>query len=454
MTLRPRDAEDDAARRVKTEFARIAQWMSNRNFVVDSFTTLLRLFEGYDVSIQEAVKWHRFLRDAHDGLGYVDWLWEVSNNENSTLLLGRQDERVMTEMAIGFNKVRPPFVPFTQYDDDLGYDSDATEADEEDTEEASADAADAAEPVEEDDDGPPPPTIQQKLDALATSDPDGPLLPAEPRPPMHYTDLSAEAVALLRATVDVLQSAFPRTEATRSMAVRLMDALMGEDHLPVAHSIDVAVPATSELPSRPYYYRDASPETYSASADVTPHADLVAMLRRQVVRACIHALVDFDAGGDQLVGVPPGALDDAANLVTDVHRYIFSKLYVATVATATSGRFLQLLELAVELGYHDPGAITPLTNENADFEAHTNTVVDLSPDLVLLPSRPPNPTLLGRIALLRFKCVPAQDVAQRLLHTVAVACRVAIGGLLQRSLTGALEPDTTFPVNTYTVGDE
>ena len=115
----------------------------------------------------------------------------------------------------------------------------------------------------------------------------------------------------------------------------------------------------------------------------------------------------------------------------------------------TIGRFLQLYRLAVQTGYVDPTPrITPLTGEDAEFEEHAKMIYETSSDVVLLPTKPSNTTLLVRVALLRYKC-SSTDTAQRLLGAVAAACRLAVCSLLQRSTSTA-----AFPVNLYTAGED
>ena len=447
MSIRVRSEDSDTTRNVKTDYARIAHWLSTRNFVVAPCTELMKLLGSYDVSIDETVNWCRFLRDA-DGLGVVDWSWDVSKNENSTIVIGKQNESLMMEMNIGFNNTPPPFTPFTQYDDDVFEDS---EEDEDEAVEEAEETGGGEEP-EEEEDGPPPPTVKELLDNLRSADPEGPLTPTTTHTPLHYQELVFEAVELLTATVGVLLGGTPRSEQTRAMTIRVVDALLSENHLPMSHSSDVIVSETSDMPARPWYYREATPATYTPGVDSTPHADVSAMLRRHVLRACVQALIDFDVSGDEFVGIPQGSLERAKTLLNDVHAFIFSKSGIATSALDTKDRFLQLLELAVEIGFHDPDTTTTLTYEDSEFQQHTRTIVDLSTGVILLPKKPSKPTLLGRSSLLRFECAP-NDVAQKLLHTVAAACRVAVCALLQRSLTGALRPEESYPLNTYTAGE-
>jgi hypothetical protein len=276
---------------------------------------------------------------------------------------------------------------------------------------------------------------------------------------LSYAALHADATQLLQATVETMLTAAPRSEATRAMAIRLVNALMGENHLPVAHSVDVRV---SESDARPFYYRDAAPpEGGSDGSDGldgldgpgapihgTTHGDVAAMLRRQVLRACVDALVTFDAGGDQLIGVPPGALEDAQRLVADVHAFLLQNANVGRTELDTRGRFLQLYEMAVHMGYIDPTPrITPLTGEEADFEEYAKLVYETSSEMVFPPTKPAN-TLLARVALLRYKCSPT-DTAQRLLGAVAAACRLAVCSLLQRSVA-----PVAFPANAYVAGED
>jgi hypothetical protein len=255
---------------------------------------------------------------------------------------------------------------------------------------------------------------------------------------VSYGELTERVVSILQSTFELFQTATPRSERVRAHVATLVRELLSDHHLPVCHSVDYMVAATADLPKRTYYYRFA-PNTDMISD--TPHGDIVANTRRVVVRACIHATVNFDAGGDQ-VGFAPERVDDAVALLRDTAALLQRSADVGTTDRDARETFVRLYELAIEVGYLDPAA-SDLSLDQTKFVDIATVIGTLDPWRAF-PSAPTTPALLPRCDALRAAAPPI-DVATRALRTIATACRVGVCALLQRALVTAQDDDVVFP---------